>query len=94
MALRVHANLANVGRQRRVDFPQQRQVLTTRRAAAQVCVKFVPEAERLAAAGDRAPAELPSLFVALEEQLGLKLEPGRAPVDVAVIDSIQRPVED
>ena len=57
-------------------------------------LKFVPEAERLAAAGDRAPAELPSIFVALEEQLGLKLEPGRAPVEVAVIDSIQRPVED
>jgi uncharacterized protein (TIGR03435 family) len=35
-----------------------------------------------------------SLYVALEEQLGLKLEPQRAPVDVVVIDSIQRPVED
>jgi len=33
------------------------------------------------------------LFVALEEQLGLKLEPQRTPVDVMVIKSIERPVE-
>jgi uncharacterized protein (TIGR03435 family) len=35
----------------------------------------------------------PSLFVALEEQLGLKLERRRGPVDVVVIDSVQRPTE-
>jgi uncharacterized protein (TIGR03435 family) len=57
-------------------------------------LKFVPDAQLTAPAGAGAPAELPSLFVALEEQLGLKLEAGRAPVDVVVIDSIARPVED
>jgi uncharacterized protein (TIGR03435 family) len=33
----------------------------------------------------------PSLFSAIEDQLGLKLEPEKAPVDVLVIDSIEKP---
>jgi uncharacterized protein (TIGR03435 family) len=36
----------------------------------------------------------PSLFTAIQEQLGLKLEPTKGPVDVLVIDSIDKPVED
>jgi uncharacterized protein (TIGR03435 family) len=36
----------------------------------------------------------PSLVTAIQEQLGLKLEPQRGQVDVVVIDSIDRPVED
>jgi uncharacterized protein (TIGR03435 family) len=35
--------------------------------------------------------EAPLLFVALEEQLGLKLESRRMPVPVLVIDSVDRP---
>lgn len=35
----------------------------------------------------------PSLFTAVEEQLGLKLESTRAPVDVIVIDRMQRPTQ-
>jgi uncharacterized protein (TIGR03435 family) len=35
----------------------------------------------------------PSLFTAVEEQLGLKLESARGPVETLVIDSAQRPAE-
>jgi uncharacterized protein (TIGR03435 family) len=33
----------------------------------------------------------PSLFTAVEEQLGLRLEPAKGPVEKLVIDSVQRP---
>jgi uncharacterized protein (TIGR03435 family) len=36
-------------------------------------------------------ASLPSLFTALKEQLGLKLEYNKNPIDVIVIDHIERP---
>jgi bla regulator protein BlaR1 len=54
-------------------------------------LKFTPD-QLGAGAGDPA-TDVPSLFVAIQEQLGLKLEAQRAPVDVLVIDSAQRAVE-
>ena len=33
----------------------------------------------------------PGLFTAMQEKLGLKLEPAKAPVDVLVIDKVERP---
>jgi uncharacterized protein (TIGR03435 family) len=38
-------------------------------------------------------SDLPSLFTALQEQLGLRLQAGTAQVRVLVIDNIQRPTE-
>ncbi len=43
--------------------------------------------------GAEADDPRPSIFTAMEEQLGLKLKPGQGPVDTIVIDSIQRPSE-
>ena len=43
------------------------------------------------AAGD---TNAPSVFTAVQEQLGLKLESARGPVRMLVIDRVERPVED
>jgi uncharacterized protein (TIGR03435 family) len=45
----------------------------------------------MSAAMNEAAAALPSLYTAIQEQLGLKLEPVKAPADVLVIDKVERP---
>ena len=61
-------------------------------------LEFAPElVQGLAGAPVDTPpparSDLPSVFTALQEQLGLKLESTRAPVDVLVIDRAERPSE-
>jgi uncharacterized protein (TIGR03435 family) len=42
-------------------------------------------------AGDALDSTLPSIFTAIREQLGLKLEPRRAPLEILVIDHAEMP---
>jgi uncharacterized protein (TIGR03435 family) len=58
-------------------------------------LEWQPELPASAAGALPAPAsDAPSLFTALQEQLGLRLEPRRAPVYVLVIDAVERPTPD
>lgn len=41
----------------------------------------------------QAPSDLPDFFAAIQEQLWLRLQPARGPVDRLVIDGAERPVE-
>ena len=50
-----------------------------------------PALAALASAGD--PTDGVSIFTAIQEQLGLKLEPTRGPGDFIVIDHVERPSE-
>jgi uncharacterized protein (TIGR03435 family) len=54
-----------------------------------VSLKWAPDPEP----GAAAPSDGTSLFTAIQEQLGLRLEPRQAPVDVFVIESAEQPTE-
>ncbi len=43
---------------------------------------------------DSAASDRPSLFTALQEQLGLKLESGKVSADVLVVDHAELPTDD
>lgn len=57
---------------------------------------WTPDETQFASMGVKVPpapadAKAPGLFTAIQEQLGLKFEPAKAPVDVIVIDRVDRP---
>jgi len=85
------AMLANI-----LEGPAQRLVIDRTGLAGNwdLDVKYTPERSQLPP-GVEPPVPIdwngPSLFTALEEQLGLKLRPARGPVEVLVIDSVQQP---
>ena|SRR5579863_235705 len=54
-------------------------------------LKFIPD--EVAAGDNSADAAGPSIFTAVQEQLGLKLESGKGPVEVLVIDHAEKPSE-
>jgi uncharacterized protein (TIGR03435 family) len=65
-------------------------------------LQWTPDQMPYGLGGDPPPAAAPtpidpnrpSIFTALQEQLGLKLDPQRGPVDVLVIDHVEKPTED
>jgi uncharacterized protein (TIGR03435 family) len=72
----------------------QRQVLdrTELKARYEIHLRFAPV--NADASVEAAQAEtLPSIFRALEDQAGLRLESGKGPVEVLVVDSAERPSE-
>jgi uncharacterized protein (TIGR03435 family) len=58
-------------------------------------MEWVPEPNRALTANTDPPAELngPTFLDAVHEQLGLKLESAKAPLQVLVVDSVERPTE-
>lgn len=65
--------------------------------AASVKLQFTPDVSVSAPPGAQPPgpdADRPSLFTAVQGQLGLKLESTTTPMEVLVIDRVERPTAD
>jgi uncharacterized protein (TIGR03435 family) len=57
-------------------------------------LRWMPDEQQLGPSPETAPPvdpDAPSIFTAVQEQLGLKLESTKGPVDVLVVDHIERP---
>jgi uncharacterized protein (TIGR03435 family) len=58
-----------------------------------VRLHWIPENTKPTTAPDTISTEGPSIFTAVQEQLGLRLRAGKASVNVLVIDHAERPTE-
>lgn len=56
-----------------------------------VVLTWTPDPTASATGNPSADPVGPSLFAAIQQQLGLKLESGRGPVDVIVVDHAEKP---
>jgi uncharacterized protein (TIGR03435 family) len=58
-------------------------------------LRWAPDQKQMASPTNAAVSDMagPSLFTAIQEQLGLKLEPTKGPVDTIVIDHVEPPTE-
>jgi uncharacterized protein (TIGR03435 family) len=59
-------------------------------------LEWTPESAQRAAGPDGAPTDAvlgPSLFTVLQQELGLKLEPKKEPIEVFIIDKAEKPSE-
>lgn len=62
-------------------------------------LKWTPDESQFGGLGVKVPPPSenadapPNLFTAIQEQMGLKLEPTKAPVAVLVIDHVEKPSE-
>lgn len=75
-----------------LSWTQQRPVIDRTGLTGEFDVDLYFQAE-LAATGPGAAGAAPSIFSAVQDQLGLKLDPVRAPLEVLVIDSVTSPAE-
>jgi uncharacterized protein (TIGR03435 family) len=58
-----------------------------------VLLKWTDDRGPGAADNGLATEEIPGLFTAIQEQLGLRLQPGKGPVQTLVVDHVERPTE-
>nr|WP_254059710.1 TIGR03435 family protein [Granulicella sp. L46] len=58
-----------------------------------ITLKWTPDTDSNPTTDSSAIDAGPSLFTAIQEQLGLKLEPSKGPVEVLVVDNVEMPSE-
>jgi uncharacterized protein (TIGR03435 family) len=76
---------------RGLTFPAGRPVVDRTGLTGEFDIDLLYQSDLVAGGGPR--FEAPPLTTALRDQLGLKLESGRGPIDVVVIDAVQRPAD-